>query len=115
MGFDTHTDYALDNTMAKTSENVNDLLQTIWRPGIQKAKDEVAAMQELIKQEGGNFALEAWDWWYYSEKLRQEQFDFKEEEVKPYFSEDKVLKGAFDVAENFLISHLQKMISKIQR
>ena len=99
MGFDTHADYALDNTMAKTSENVNDLLQTIWRPGIQKAKDEVAAMQELIKQEGGNFALEAWDWWYYSEKLRQEQFDFKEEEVKPYFSEDKVLKGAFDVAE----------------
>ena len=80
-------------------------------PGIQKAKDEVAAMQELIKQEGGNFALEAWDWWYYSEKLRQEQFDFQEEEVKPYFSEDKVLK-VVDVAKLFDI-HLQKeMISQ---
>ena len=56
-------------------------------------------MQEIISEEGGNFKLEAWDWWHYSEKLRQEKFDFKEEEVKPYFSEDKVLKGAFEVAE----------------
>ena len=98
MGFDNHSDYVLDNTMAKNADNVNDLLQTIWKPGIEKAKGEVEAMQELIKSEGSNFSLAAWDWWHYSEKLRQEQFDFKEEEVKPYFSEDKVLDGAFDVA-----------------
>jgi len=99
MGFDNHSDYVLDNTMAQNAENVNDLLQTIWKPGIEKAKGEVKAMQELISNEGANFKLAAWDWWHYSEKLRQEQFDFKEEEVKPYFSEDKVLDGAFDVAE----------------
>ena len=98
MGFDSHSDYVLDNTMAKTPENVNKLLQTVWKPGIEKAKGEVQAMQELISEEGANFQLAAWDWWYYSEKLRQEQFDFKEEEVKPYFSEEKVLEGAFDVA-----------------
>ena len=99
MGFDNHSDYVLDNTMAQNAENVNDLLQTIWKPGIEKAKGEVKAMQDLISNEGANFKLAAWDWWHYSEKLRQEQFDFKEEEVKPYFSEDKVLDGAFDVAE----------------
>ena len=99
MGFDTHADYVLDNTMAKTTLNVNKLLDTVWNPGIEKAKGEVEAMQEIILEEGGNFKLEAWDWWHYSEKLRQEKFDFKEEEVKPYFSEDKVLKGAFEVAE----------------
>ena len=99
MGFDSHSDYVLDNTMAKTPENVNKLLQTIWNPGIEKAKGEVEAMQQLISYEGGNFKLAAWDWWYYSEKLRQEKFDFKEEEVKPYFSEEKVLEGAFDVAQ----------------
>lgn len=99
MGFETHADYVLDNTMAKTTLNVNKLLDTVWNPGIEKAKGEVEAMQEIILQEGGNFQLEAWDWWHYSEKLRQEKFDFKEEEVKPYFSEDKVLKGAFEVAE----------------
>ena len=99
MGFETHADYVLDNTMAKTTLNVNKLLDTVWNPGIEKAKGEVEAMQKIILEEGGNFKLEAWDWWHYSEKLRQEKFDFKEEEVKPYFSEDKVLKGAFEVAE----------------
>ena len=99
LGFETHADYVLDNTMAKTTLNVNKLLDTVWNPGIEKAKGEVEAMQEIILEEGGNFKLEAWDWWHYSEKLRQEKFDFKEEEVKPYFSEDKVLKGAFEVAK----------------
>ena len=99
MGFDSHSAYVLDNTMAKTPENVNKLLQTIWKPGVEKAKGEVEEMQKLISDEGGNFELAAWDWWHYSEKLRQEKFDFKEEEVKPYFSEDKVLAGAFDVAQ----------------
>ena len=98
LGFDSHADYVLDNSMAKTPENVNKLLQTVWEPGIEKAKGEVQAMQELISEEGANFQLAAWDWWHYSEKLRQEQFDFKAEEVKPYFSEEKVLEGAFDVA-----------------
>ena len=98
LGFDSHSDYVLDNSMAKTPENVNKLLQTVWEPGIEKAKGEVQAMQELISDEGANFQLAAWDWWHYSEKLRQEKFDFKEEEVKPYFSEEKVLEGAFDVA-----------------
>ena len=98
LGFDSHADYVLDNSMAKTPENVNKLLQTVWEPGIEKAKGEVQAMQELISKEGANFQLAAWDWWHYSEKLRQEKFDFKEEEVKPYFSEEKVLEGAFDVA-----------------
>ncbi len=98
LGFDSHSDYVLDNSMAKTPENVNKLLQTVWEPGIEKAKGEVQAMQKLISEEGANFQLAAWDWWHYSEKLRQEKFDFKEEEVKPYFSEEKVLEGAFDVA-----------------
>ena len=98
MGFDSHSDYVLDNTMAKTPENVNKLLQTIWNPGVEKAKGEVESMQKIISDEGANFKLAAWDWWHYSEKLRQEKFDFKEEEVKPYFSEDKVLQGAFEVA-----------------
>ena len=98
MGFESHSDYVLDNSMAKTPENVDKLLQRIWKPGIEKAKGEVNAMQSLIASEGSNFNLSAWDWWHYSEKLRQEQFDFKEEDVKPYFSEDKVLQGAFEVA-----------------
>ena len=87
-GFETHADYVLDNTMAKTTLNVNKLLDTVWNPGIEKAS-EAEAMQEIILEEGGNFKLEAWDVVLFR-KTKTRKFDFKEEEVKPYFSEDKV-------------------------
>tara|TARA_Y100000748_G_scaffold278914_1_gene256933 strand:+ start:197 stop:2290 length:2094 start_codon:yes stop_codon:yes gene_type:complete len=109
MGFDSHADYVLDNTMAKTTSRVDDLLEKIWNPGIAKAKSEADDMQNLIKEEGGNFELAAWDWWFYSEKIRQQKYNFTEEEVKPYFSEDKVLQGAFEVASKlFEITFIER-------
>jgi len=109
MGFESHADYVLDDTMAKKTSRVDDLLQQIWKPGIARAKLEAEEMQNLIKQEGGNFELAAWDWWHYAEKIRQSKYDFTEEEVKPYFSEDKVLQGAFDVASKlFEISFVER-------
>ena len=97
-GFDTYAEYVLENTMAKSTSRVNELLDVVWDPGLKRAKKEVEEMQDLIQKEGGNFELAAWDWWHYSEKIRQLKYDFSEEEIKPYFSEDNVLKGAFDVA-----------------
>ena len=105
MGFDSHADFVLDNTMAKDTGRVNDLLQKIWKPGLETAKKEAKDMQNLILEEGGNFKLAAWDWWHYAEKIRQSRFNFTEEEVKPYFSEDKVLMGAFDVAKKLFDIH----------
>ena len=98
LGYATHADFVLENTMAKTTENVKDLLDKVWKPGLNRAKKEAEEMQELIQQEGANFKLAAWDWWHYSEKIRQLKYDFSEEEIKPYFSEIRVLQGAFDVA-----------------
>jgi len=98
LGYATHADFVLENTMAKTTENVKDLLDKVWKPGLNRAKKEAEEMQELIQQEGANFKLAAWDWWHYSEKIRQLKYDFSEEEIKPYFSETRVLQGAFDVA-----------------
>ena len=98
LGYATHADFVLENTMAKTTDNVKDLLDKVWKPGLNRAKKEAEEMQELIQQEGANFKLAAWDWWHYSEKIRQFKYDFSEEEIKPYFSETRVLQGAFDVA-----------------
>ena len=105
MGFDSHADFVLDNTMAKNTGQVNNLLQKIWKPGLETAQKEAKDMQDLILKEGGNFKLAAWDWWHYAEKIRQSRFNFTEEEVKPYFSEDKVLMGAFDVANKLFDIH----------
>ena len=54
MGFKSHADYVLDDTMAKKTSRVDDLLQQIWKPGIARAKSEADEMQSLIKQEGGS-------------------------------------------------------------
>ena len=98
LGYKTHADFVLENTMAKNTGRVKNLLDQVWEPGLSRAKKEVEEMQDLIQEEGGNFELAAWDWWHYSEKIRQLKYDFSEEEIKPYFSETKVLEGAFDVA-----------------
>ena len=98
LGYKTHADYVLEKTMAKTPENVYSLLNQLWNAALQKAKEEASALQELVLKEGNNFKLEAWDWWYYSEKLRKEKFDLSEEDLRPYFQLDKVREGAFSVA-----------------
>ena len=98
LGYASHADFVLDNTMAQTTDRVKDLLDRVWSPGLETAKKEAAEMQKMIKDEGDTFELAAWDWWYYSEKIRQLKYDFSEEEAKPYFSQAKVLQGAFDVA-----------------
>ena len=98
LGYKTHADFVLENTMAKNTGRVKNLLDQVWEPGLSRAKKEVEEMQDLIQEEGGNFELAAWDWWHYAEKIRQLKYDFSEEEIKPYFSETKVLQGAFDVA-----------------
>ena len=52
----------------------------------------------MVKQEGGDFQLAPWDWWFYSEKVRKAKYDFDEQTVKPYLELDRVLQAAFDVA-----------------
>ena len=98
LGFKTHADYVLDDCLAKTPQAVYACLMQMWNPALKKAKEECDAYQAMIKAEGGAFKLEPWDWRYYSEKLRKEKFDLKDEVVRPYFSLDNVLAGAFNVA-----------------
>lgn len=98
LGYATHADYVLDDCLAKTPAAVNDCLMQIWTPALKKAQEECAAYQQMIRAEGGEFELEPCDWRYYSEKLRKEKYALNDEEVRPYFSLDNVLAGAFDVA-----------------
>lgn len=97
LGFDTHADYVLEETMAKNAENVYNLLNQLWAPALAKAKAEGAEMQAMINASGESFDLEPWDWRYYEEKLKMQKFELDEQEVKPYFSLGKVQEGVFMV------------------
>ena len=98
LGYPTHAHFVLEERMAGNPENVYELLEKLWEPALLKAKEESAMMQEMINDQGGEFELQGWDWWYYSEKIRKKKYALDEEMLKPYFKLDNVMKGAFDVA-----------------
>jgi peptidyl-dipeptidase Dcp len=98
LGYKTHADIVLEPRMAKKPENVFNLLNSLWGKAIPVAKNEVAAMQEIINREGGKFKLEPSDWWYYAEKLRKQKYDLDDSELRPYFKLDNVRNGAFECA-----------------
>ena len=100
LGFKSHADFVLDVQMAKNPANVNMLLQKVWTPAIKKAKEERAEMQKIIDKEGKKFKLASWDWWYYAEKVKKEKYNFDENEVRPYFEVNNVIKGVFGLATN---------------
>ncbi len=98
-GYETFAQYQLEDKMAKTPEAAYNLLMTIWNAALPKAKAEAAELQKMMDAEGRGEKLEAWDWWYYTEKLREAKYALSESELRPYFSLENVRKGAFMVSE----------------
>jgi peptidyl-dipeptidase Dcp len=98
LGYENFADYRLDDAMAKTCTAVERLLTQVWDPAKEKAREERAALEAAARAEGLNEAIAPWDWRYYSEKVRQVQYDLDEAEVKPYFVLDNMVRAAFDTA-----------------
>ena len=98
LGFETFADYQMDAVMAKTVKNAENLLYQIWTPAIAKVKEEVADMQAYVNNHGGDFKIAPYDYYYYAEKVKKEKFDLSEDDVRPYFQLENVLKGIFLMA-----------------
>lgn len=98
LGYKTPADMILTNTMAKDAKTVEDFLMTIYKPAVAKAQSEVKEMQKIVDQEKGNFKIEAHDWFYYAEKVRNAKYNLNEDELKPYFKMENVRQGVFDLA-----------------
>ena len=100
LGYPNHAAFSLESQTAKTTDAVNARLTGLAPVAVANAQVEAQALQALIDAEGGDFELAAWDWAYYTEKLRAQQYAFDESELKPYFELDNVLiKGVFYAAE----------------
>ena len=99
LGYADFAHYRLDDAMAKTPAAVRDLLETVWSRARKRALADRDALQALVQEEGGNFALAAWDWRYYAEKLRQRRCDFDAAAIKPYLSLERMIEAAFYTAE----------------
>ncbi|NMW23727.1 M3 family metallopeptidase [Rhodanobacter denitrificans] len=104
LGYPTYAAYVLADETAKTPEAVNAMLTQLAPPAVANAKREGAAIQAMIDKEQAakgepTFALQPWDWAYYTEKVRAEKYEFDESQLKPYLEMKNVLEnGVFYAA-----------------
>lgn len=100
LGFNSFAEYVLDNNMAKKPENVYNLLNKLMVAAIPLAKQETEELQKMIINDGNDFELQPWDWWYYAEKLKKAKYDLNDEVLRPYFELECVKQGMFRVINN---------------
>jgi len=99
LGYANWAAYQLEDQTAKDVPTVNKLLGDLAPPAVANAKREAADMQKIVDQENGRFQVAAWDWDFYSEKVRKARYAFDESELRPYYELNHViLDGVFFAA-----------------
>ncbi len=99
LGYTSHADFVLEENMAKTPAQANELLNRLWNAALPVAQNEATEMQKVMDREGKGDKLEAWDWSYYADKVRKEKYNYDAEELRPYFQLENVREGIFAVAK----------------
>jgi peptidyl-dipeptidase Dcp len=95
LGFPTHAHWKVDDTMAKTPENALKLMENVWTHALKRLREEVVDMQKLADVEGNGVTIEPWDYRFYAEKVRLNNYDLDMDIVKPYFQLEKLREGMF--------------------
>ncbi|MDP5081704.1 MAG: M3 family metallopeptidase [Winogradskyella sp.] len=99
LGYKTHAHFVLEERMAETPEKVNTFLNELLEKAKPAANQEFRKLEEFAKDLDGIDQLQKWDSGYYAEKLKQKLFSLDDEQLKPYFKLENVIKGTFIVAE----------------
>ncbi len=99
LGYPNHAAYILEAQTAQTVDAVNDRLASLAPPAVANAQREAADLQAMAAASGADHEIAAWDWAYYTEKVRADRYAFDASELRPYFEIDTVLeKGVFFAA-----------------
>ncbi len=99
LGFESYAHYSTATKMASDPQQVVEFLQQLVKPSLDTAKVEFSTLQDFAKQRDGIDTLNAWDISYYSEKLRQQDYDIAQEALRPYFPMPQVLDTLFDITQ----------------
>ncbi|MBD5231972.1 MAG: M3 family metallopeptidase [Bacteroidales bacterium] len=98
-GYSNYADYTLGRRMAKNQTNVRAMLDELADAYRQPLEQELAEITEFArKSQGPDFTLEAWDYSYWADKLKNEKYAFNDEDMRPYFELDNTIKGVFGLA-----------------
>ncbi|MEZ4279383.1 MAG: M3 family metallopeptidase [Myxococcota bacterium] len=99
LGFESYAALSLDAKMAPSLAAVDDLLERLRRAAIPGAEADLASVRAFAAEHGHREPVELWDVPYWAERLREQRFDFSEEELRPYFPLPHVLEGLFALAK----------------
>jgi peptidyl-dipeptidase Dcp len=99
LGYANYADYELVDRMAGNTPAVLKLLNQAWGPAKAKAQEDRVALTAMAQSLGEPTPIAAWDWRYLAEKVRAQQFDLDDAELKPYFTLDNMIAAMFDCAE----------------
>jgi peptidyl-dipeptidase Dcp len=102
LGYPTYAAYSLEDQMAKTPEHAIKLMTDMVPASVAKAKGEAAQMQAVVDTQKGGFQMAPWDWQFYSEQVKRNEFKLDESEAKQYFELDRVLHDGVFYAANKL-------------
>ena len=97
LGFENYAEKSLATKMAETTEQVFGFLEDLAEKSKVQGTDDLNQLREFAEQEFGKGDLNPWDLAYYSEKLKQAKYSISDEDLRPYFPEDKVVSGLFEV------------------
>ncbi|HIE4012110.1 TPA: oligopeptidase A [Serratia marcescens] len=99
LGFDTYADKSLATKMAESPDQVIGFLSDLAKRARPQAEQELAQLRAFAKQHYGVDELDAWDITYYGEKQKQHLFSISDEQLRPYFPEQRVVEGLFEVVK----------------
>ncbi len=109
LGFDNYAERSLATKMASDCDQVIGFLQDLGQRSKAQANADIEEVQTFARQQGVDFALQAWDLPYYSEQLKQHKYAISDEQLRPYFPEPQVLKGLFGVVSRLFGLRIEKV------
>jgi peptidyl-dipeptidase Dcp len=109
LSYTSHAHFVLEERMAQTPEQVQQFLNELLEKAKPAARREFEELTAFAKATDGLNQLEKWDGAYYTEKLKQQRFDLDDEALKPYFQLEKVMQGAFTIAEKLFGIRFQEV------
>lgn len=98
LGHKNFASFKLATEMAKSPDTVRELLMAVWEPAKAAANSDAEKLTELMREDGVNGDLEAWDWRHYAAILQKKEHDLDEAEVKPYLKLENMIEAAFYTA-----------------
>jgi oligopeptidase A len=115
LGFANYAEYSLQMKMASSVEEVLEFLEDLAERSRDAALEEVRERQQYAESLGFEGELQAWDYPYYSEKLKQHRYRVSDEDLKPYFADHRVIKGLFDIVSRLYLVRITRVEYGIDR